>query len=73
MTPYVHADIQQKEPSISYYTIFFIVVLEIKPLIQVTIDEDIRNVNTLLFGNDQLHLDSNGKFAAIVHDFFEPN
>ena len=27
------------------------------------------NINTLLFGNDQLHLETNKKIFAIVHDF----
>ena len=37
------------------------------------IDENERNINTLLFGNDQLHLETNKKIFAIVHDFFAPN
>ena len=32
-------------------------------------DENKRNFNTLLFGNDQLHLETNKKIFAIVHDF----
>ena len=33
-------------------------------------DENKRNINTLLFGNDQLHLETNKIFVfAIVHDF----
>ena len=31
--------------------------------------ENERNINTLLFGNDQLHLETNKKIFAIVHDF----
>jgi len=34
------------------------------------LDEYERNINTLLFGNDQLHLETNKKIFAIVHDFF---
>ena len=37
------------------------------------LDENERNINTLLFGNDQLHLETNKKIFAIVHDFFAPN
>ena len=33
------------------------------------LDENERNINTLLFGNDQLHLETNKKIFAIVHDF----
>ena len=33
------------------------------------LDENERNINTLLFGNDQLHLETNNKIFAIVHDF----
>ena len=34
------------------------------------LDEYERNINTLLFGNDQLHLETNKKIFAIVHDFW---
>ena len=34
------------------------------------IDENERNINTLLFENDQLHLETNKKIFAIVHDLF---
>ena len=34
------------------------------------LDENERNINTLLFGNDQLHLETNKKIFAVVHDFF---
>ena len=34
------------------------------------LDEMERNINTLLFGNDQLHLETNKKIFAIVHNFF---
>ena len=34
-----------------------------------TLDENERNINTLLFGNDQLHLETNMNIFAIVHDF----
>ena len=37
------------------------------------LDENERNINTLLFGNDQLHLETNKKIFAIVHDVFAPN
>ena len=37
------------------------------------LDENERNISTLLFGNDQLHLETNKKIFAIVHDFFAPN
>ena len=37
------------------------------------LDENERNINTLVFGNDQLHLETNKKIFAIVHDFFAPN
>ena len=37
------------------------------------LDENERNINTLLFGNDQLHLETNKKIFAIVHDFFARN
>ena len=33
------------------------------------LDENERNINTLLFGNDQLHLEANKKIFAIVYDF----
>ena len=33
------------------------------------LDENERNINTFLFGNDQLHLETNKKYFAIVHDF----
>ena len=33
------------------------------------LDENERNINTLLFGNDQLHLENNKFLFAIVHDF----
>ena len=33
------------------------------------LDENERNINTLPFGNDQLHLETNKKIFAIVHDF----
>ena len=33
------------------------------------LDENKRNINTLLFGNDQLHLETNKNIFAIVHDF----
>ena len=33
------------------------------------LDENERNINTLLFGSDQLHLETNKKIFAIVHDF----
>ena len=33
------------------------------------LDENERNINTHLFGNDQLHLETNENFLAIVHDF----
>ena len=33
------------------------------------LDEHERNINTLLFGNDLLHLETNKKIFAIVHDF----
>ena len=33
------------------------------------LDENERNIKTLLFGNDQLHLETNKKIFAIVHDF----
>ena len=33
------------------------------------LDENERNINTLLFGNDQLHLETNKKIFAIVDDF----
>ena len=32
------------------------------------LDEKQRNINTLLFGNDQLHLETNKIFFAIVQD-----
>ena len=32
-------------------------------------DENERNINTLLFRNDQLHLETNKEIFAIVHDF----
>ena len=32
------------------------------------LDKNKRNINTLLFGNDQLHLETNNKMFAIVHD-----
>ena len=32
------------------------------------LDENTRNINTLLSGNDQLHLETNKIFLAIVHD-----
>ena len=63
----VHADIQQKHQSISYYIVPFIIVLEIKTINK--LDENERNINTPLFGNDQLHLETNKKIFAIVHDF----
>ena len=34
------------------------------------LDENERNINTLLFGSDQLHLETNKKIFAVVHDFF---
>ena len=37
------------------------------------LDENERNINTLLFGNDQLHLETNKKIFAIVHDFLRQN
>ena len=37
------------------------------------LDENERNINTLLFGNDQIHLETNKKIFAIVHDFFARN
>ena len=40
-TPYVHADIQQKHQSISYYVVPLIVVLEIKPLVNQTRTKEI--------------------------------
>ena len=33
------------------------------------LDENERNINTLLFGNDKLHLETNKKIFAIVYDF----
>ena len=33
------------------------------------IDANERNINTLLFGDDQLHLDTKKDFFAVVHDF----
>ena len=33
------------------------------------LDENERNINTLLFRNDKLHLETNKKIFAIVHDF----
>ena len=33
------------------------------------IDESERNINTLLFGSNQLHLEKNNKMFAIVHEF----
>ena len=33
------------------------------------LDENEGNINTFLFGNDQLHLETNKKYFAIVHDF----
>ena len=33
------------------------------------LDENERNINTLLFGSDQLHLETNKKIFAKVHDF----
>ena len=60
----VHADIQQKHQSISYYIVPFIIVLEIKTINK--LDENERNINTPLFGNDQLHLETNKIIFAIV-------
>jgi len=65
----VHADIQQKHQSISYYIVPFIIVLEKKP--KYKLDENERNINTLLFGNDKLHLETNKKI--LICDFFAPN
>ena len=33
------------------------------------LDENERNISTLLFGNDQLHSETNKKIFAIVYDF----
>ena len=33
------------------------------------LDQNERNINTLLFGNDQVHLETNKKIFAIVHVF----
>ena len=33
------------------------------------LDENKRNINTFLSGNDQLHLETNKKYVAIVHEF----
>ena len=43
-----------------------IIVLETNPINK--LDENERNINTLLSGNDQLHLEANKKIFAIVHD-----
>ena len=46
------------------------IVLEIKPLI----DENERNINTLqLFGNDQLHSETNKKIRHYSPRYFTPN
>ena len=52
MTPYVHADIQQKHPSVSYNIVPF-TINSIRNKTINKIDENERNINTLLFGNDQ--------------------
>ena len=49
---------------ISFISIYLSILININKL-----DENERNINTLLFGNDQLHLETNKKIFAIVHDF----
>ena len=63
----VHADIQQKHQSISYYIVPFMNSIRNKTINK--LDENERNINTLLFGNGQLHLETNKKIFAIVHYF----
>ena len=68
MTPYVHADIQQKHPSVIPYYIVPFTINSIKNKTINKIDVNERNINTLLFGNDQLHLETNKIFFTIVHE-----
>ena len=61
MTPSVHADIQQKHPNVIPYYIVPFTINSIKNKTISKIDVNERNINTLPFGNDQLHLETNKK------------
>ena len=57
-------DLQQKQQSISNYIVPFTIVLENKTISK--LDENERNINTLLFENDQLHLETNKIFVVAI-------